>query len=87
PTCMGVYTLTVGRAISERWGAYIETYGSINDRNVADHRFDGGATLLLTPFVQLDVSGGRAWTSPTWFISSGISIRTSLFAKPKGSAK
>ncbi|MDJ1485524.1 transporter [Cytophagaceae bacterium YF14B1] len=72
-----IYTLTLGRSLSEKWGMYIEGYGFITKNQPADHRFDGGFTYLVTNDCQLDVSGGFGLTpaAPDSFIGVGCSWR------------
>lgn len=71
------YSLVGGFSIAERWGAFIELYGSKVSSIPWDHRSDAGVTFLLFPSFQLDVSGGLGITefSPVGFISAGFSWR------------
>lgn len=71
------YTLTGGYAFSERWGGYIELYGSRTTRIPWDQMFDAGLTFLLFPNFQLDLSGGLglAEISPAGYLSTGFSWR------------
>ncbi len=71
------YSLVGGYSIAERWGAFIELYGSKLSSNPWDLRSDAGITFLLLPNLQLDMSGGVGITdvSPIGFISLGLSWR------------
>jgi hypothetical protein len=71
------YSLVGGYAIADRWGAFIELYGSKVSDSPWDLRSDAGVTFLLFPSFQLDLSGGLGITdvSPTGFISAGFSWR------------
>jgi len=72
-------TLTLDRQITERLGAFVEYYGEIKTRGVADeHSLDGGVTWLIPgKRLQLDVStgGGLNQAAPDWFVSAGFSMR------------
>ncbi|MEO8233900.1 MAG: transporter [Flavobacterium sp.] len=72
-----VYTLTTGRSLTEKIGAYIELYGFLPQIEKPDHRFDAGLTYLLNPNHQFDISGGLGLskTSPKYFLSLGYSFR------------
>ncbi|MCK4751434.1 MAG: transporter, partial [Bacteroidales bacterium] len=71
------YSLAGGYSIDERWGAYIELYGSRLNKVPWDFRTDAGLTFLLFPNFQLDLSGGAGLTrvSSVGFISGGFSWR------------
>lgn len=60
-------------------GAFVEYFGAIKNRGVADeHSIDGGFTwLIASERLQLDLSagGGLNEAAPDWFVSAGISIR------------
>jgi hypothetical protein len=60
-------------------GAFVEYFGAIKTRGVADeHSMDGGFTWLIAgQRLQLDVSGGGGLNdaAPDWFVSAGLSIR------------
>lgn len=60
-------------------GAFVEYFGAIKTRGVADeHSLDGGFTLLIARRrLQLDLSagGGLNDAAPDWFVSAGLSIR------------
>lgn len=73
------YTAALGIGLSERWGAFVEVFGSapINARGGDAHSVDGGFTYLLRPNVQLDISGGIGLNdaAENWFLSTGLSFR------------
>jgi hypothetical protein len=71
------YSLVGGYSIAERWGAYIEFYGSKINNLSLDVRADAGITFLLFPNFQFDLSGGVgiAEVSAPGFISAGFSWR------------
>jgi hypothetical protein len=72
-----IYTLTSGCSITEKLGAYLEVYGFAPQKQLADHRFDGGFTYFITPNVMVDVSGGLGLTenAPESYMSLGFSYR------------
>ena len=73
---IGLYTITLGASLGERFGCYGELFGFVGEGAPADHRFDAGITCRLGPDVLLDVSGGAELDgSGTWFIGAGISFR------------
>jgi hypothetical protein len=74
-----IYTLALGRSLSDRLSAFIESFGSFGGSvgGPPEHSFDGGFTWLLNPAAQLDFSGGVGISdaAPDWFIGAGISLR------------
>lgn len=77
PDAAFLYTLSVGYLITDRLGAFIETYSFFPEDDKADHRLDGGLTFKITRVVQWDVSAGLGLNeiAPDSFISTGISFR------------
>lgn len=77
PNAAGIYTLSLGSSLTEKLGAFIESYGFIIENDTPDHRIDGGLTFLISPNFQLDASGGFGITakSPDYFLGLGISLR------------
>jgi hypothetical protein len=71
------YSLVGGYAFSDRWGGFVELYGSKITEIAWDLRFDAGITFLLFPGFQLDLSGGTGLTeiSSAGFLSAGFSWR------------
>ncbi len=72
-----IYTLTLGRSISEKFSSYIEVYGFLPEASKGDHRFDGGISYLITPNILIDISGGFGITdnAPKHYAALGLSYR------------
>ena len=74
-----IYTVALGRSLSDRLGAFIESYGSFGGSvgGPAEHSVDCGLTYLVKNLIQLDVAGGVGISdaAPDWFIGAGISLR------------
>ncbi|MBV6645631.1 MAG: transporter [Cyclobacteriaceae bacterium] len=71
------YVLNFSRSIfSEKWNAFIESYGKLEDRTL-EVRWDGGLAYLINSDLQLDVSAGFGRNSglSDWFVDTGVSIR------------
>ena len=77
PKANGIYSVVLGISVSDRLGAFIETYGRYSPGEDADHRANAGITYLLGPNIQLDASAGLGITeaAPDYFISAGASFR------------
>ena len=77
PEATFLYTLSLGYGITNKLGAFIESYSFFPEDHNNDHRIDGGLTFKITPVVQVDLSGGIGLSSnaPDAFISTGISAR------------
>lgn len=77
PDAAFLYTLSLGYSISDRVGAFIEGYSFFPENAKADNRADAGVTVLITPVVQWDISGGigLSQNAPDAFISTGLSVR------------
>ncbi len=77
PAATGIYTITGGYKISERWGCYAELYGFMPERSKAQHSFDAGITFYLSKNIMLDISAGFALNkyAPDHFIGTGFSVR------------
>jgi hypothetical protein len=73
--------ISLERQFTSTIGAFVEYFGEIKTRGVADeHSLDGGFTWLLpAQWMQLDLSGGGGLNgaAPDWFVSAGISMRFS----------
>jgi hypothetical protein len=71
------YSLVGGYSLADRWGLFIELYGSKITDLPFDQRADAGVTFLLFPGFQIDLSLGAGLTevSPDGFISGGFSWR------------
>ena len=73
-----VYTLSLAMGLSEKLGAYIETYGDMPSAQKLNVLVDGGFTYLVAPLVQLDLEAGYSLSERTdldYFIAGGISFR------------
>lgn len=75
-----LYTLTLGKSFTEKWGGYVEIYGFVSSFHTSDHRLDGGITYLVNNDFILDFSGGIGLSaiSSNHFIALGISHRFHL---------
>jgi len=73
-----IYTWTVGVALAEPVGAFVETFGTVN-LSAGETRalLDGGFTLQLRPNLQLDLSGGVGLndSADDWFLGAGVAVR------------
>ncbi len=73
------YTWSFGFALSERVGAFAETFGSLPaNGGEAAHHLDGGFTFLVRDNLQLDVSLGRGVAgagAADWFVGAGVAVR------------
>ena len=60
-----LYTATIGLALTERVGAFLEVFGDqpVTDIGRSTSSFDGGLTILVMPTLQLDGTVGRASTT------------------------
>jgi len=70
--------LSLGLALTPRWGTFVEYFGAVKTGGVADeHSIDGGFTWLASDDLQLDLhaGGGLDDAAPEWFVSAGISWR------------
>lgn len=72
-----IYTFTVATSLTENWGAYVETFGSITEHHYPNSNVDGGFIFALLPNWQLDLSAGAGLNqqSTDCFLSMGISFR------------
>lgn len=73
-----VYTLSLAMGLSDKLGAYVETYGDMPSGQKLNVLVDGGFTYLIMPLVQLDLEGGYSLSENTdldYFIAGGISFR------------
>lgn len=77
PQAAFLYTLSLGYTITDRMGAFIESYAFFPEEGDADHRVDCGITYKFSPVVQWDISAGLGVnrTAPDSFISTGLSFR------------
>ncbi|KXX71980.1 transporter [Flammeovirga sp. SJP92] len=63
-------TFNFSASISNKWGAFIELYGNLND---FEPNVDGGFSFLVTDDFMLDLYGG--FGEKTWFMEGGLSYR------------
>ena len=73
-----IYTLSLAMGLTDKLGAYIETYGDMPSTEKLNVLVDGGFTYLVAPLVQLDLEAGYSLserTSLDYFIAGGISFR------------
>ena len=74
-----VYTAALGVSLAERWGAFVEVFGSLpaSDPGPATTSFDAGVTFLVTPRLQLDLAGGVGLDGDAVdrFVGFGVSFR------------
>ncbi len=71
-----LYSLSYGYTMTSVVGFYVELYGNLPELGSADHYWDLGATYLLLPNLQLDITLGRSITQgQDLLLSTGISLR------------
>lgn len=74
-----LYTAVLGFSLTERIGAFVESFGFVGASGERDdrHLLDGGFTFSVSPAFQLDVNGGFGLNaaSDDWFVGAGISAR------------
>ncbi|HEY3405605.1 MAG TPA: transporter [Ohtaekwangia sp.] len=77
PDATFIYTASLGYAISDKAGVFIEGYSFFPERYKADNRADAGITYKFTPLFQFDISGGIGLSenAPDYFVSTGVSFR------------
>ena len=73
-----VYTVALGVALSDAWGAYVELFGEEGlSASGSAHSFDGGLTYLVRENLQLDLLAGAGLSDDAddWFAGAGVSYR------------
>lgn len=74
-----VYTASVGISVAKQVGMFAEVFGNTPFSDPARNgtSVDGGFTFLLSPRIQLDVSGGAGLTgvASDWFLGAGFAVR------------
>lgn len=77
PDATALYTLAANFSGGRRVSVFAEFYGYLNKYETADHRFDVGATCLITDNFLADLSVGKGLSqiSPDIFVSAGLSYR------------
>jgi hypothetical protein len=71
------YILNLGYSINDKWGIFIENYGT-ESNNKINSKFDGGVAFLANNNLQLDLFGGYDQADNNfndWFVSVGFSWR------------
>ena len=73
----GLYTLALSATIAGNLSAFAELYGSLASDVLPMHAADAGIAYVLSPDLQLDLSGGAGITpsAPDYFINAGLSLR------------
>ena len=79
----GFYSLALGAGVTDALGLFIELFGDLPGDAPPVHKFDAGATWLLSPDLQIDASGGLTFAEDEsgthlrmeQFISAGVSWR------------
>ena len=61
---------------NNKFWTFVEYYASYNDSRAPEHNINAGFAYLLTPTLQLDISGGRTlWQDePQYFIGAGFGL-------------
>jgi len=69
-------SLSLGHEFGANWGAYWESYGTVDSGSCAC-TVNTGLTRALGPHMQADVEVGRGvtGTAPDWFVGVGFAIR------------
>jgi hypothetical protein len=77
PSGSGIYTLAVGTALGERWGAYAELFGEKPEHGKWRHSADAGFTFSPRYNLQFDISAGVGLNkkAPDYYLSTGFSFR------------
>lgn len=72
---IGTYALSADAALTSRWGAFVEFYGSIPEKDKTEHLFDAGFVYLVKNNLQVDLSSGISFTesAPDYFVGLGLS--------------
>jgi hypothetical protein len=68
-----LYTLSLGYALPDRFGFYLETYGDLKEFDELALNADGGIIYLVKNNLQIDLSGGHGLNHRISYISAGIS--------------
>lgn len=72
-----IYTLSLAFGLTDKFGAFVESYGFAPQKDLAEHCIDGGLTYLLSDNFMIDASGGFGVSdnAPDYFVSAGFSFR------------
>ncbi|MFH1321824.1 MAG: transporter [Bacteroidota bacterium] len=78
----GIYVVNLAFSFFEKWGGFIENYGSFDDKTF-DTKFDAGIAYLVNNNLQLDLLGGAGKNNDLfdYFISIGISWMKNISKK------
>ncbi|WP_051203362.1 transporter [Hugenholtzia roseola] len=76
PQTSAAYTLGVGTAVVGNLSAFVEVFGTIPEREQAQHGIDAGLTYLFKQQFQTDASFGYGLVgfAPDWFFNVGFSF-------------
>ncbi len=70
------YSVALGIGISEKLGAFAESFGYLPEKDQSSHMLDAGFTYLILPTFQFDISGGIGLqNAPDYFVSLGLTYR------------
>jgi len=76
PETAYIYSISYGYSITAKAGFYAELYGDMPENSSANHFWDIGATYLVKPTIQLDVTVGSGITKgQDILLSAGLSFR------------
>ena len=72
-----LYTFSPGFNIGQKWYAYVEAFGFVQEDELPQHSVDGGIAYYLSADFKLDVSGGLGLTdaAPNNYFALGFSFR------------
>jgi hypothetical protein len=78
----GFYTINLVLGVNDELGVFFENYGYFSG-DYFDSYFDFGAGYLLSPDLQLDITGGFGYNNDTFsfMVSGGISYRITKWRK------
>lgn len=68
------YSVALGISVTDTFGVYIETYGSLNEFKTYESNFDAGITYLVNDNCQLDFSFGTGINNTMNYLSLGFSF-------------
>ncbi|HIA10923.1 MAG TPA: transporter [Flavobacteriales bacterium] len=82
PRQTAFYIFNVGYSLGDKFGIFVENYGSFGTE-LLDIKYDGGIAFLINNDLQLDLLGGYGSYKGTtsWFASLGISWRVNFSEK------
>ncbi|AOW20909.1 transporter [Urechidicola croceus] len=77
------YSLALGVSLSDKFGCYIEPYGSLSEGGFFESNFDFGVTYLAKDNLQFDISYGTGLNNNMHYFSTGFSWNIPQFLKKK----